>query len=192
MYILSDDMEFNSSGIGNITGIKYLRNYDLYKETLIGGLEHSRSRFLNIFTTWNHEVFPQSSRISDDIPEPACSSCSSENIGGIIDTNNVASILEQLSFELNEEEEGNISASEWQDFNSDNRPDVFYAPESPIIVSESSPSSSNVMEPVTTTMAIPSPIPKTQLMDDVQHDQSSKAPPTGKKTSWALVQKGQS
>ena len=107
--------------------------------------------------------------------------------------NNVASILKQLSFELNEEDEGEISASEWQDFNSDNCPDdVFYTPESPIIVSKSSPPSSNVMEPVTTTMAISSPIPKTQLMDDVQHDQFSKAPPTGKKTSQALVQKGQS
>ena len=110
-YILSDDTEFNSSGIGNITGTKYFENYDIYKQTLIEGLArgNSKSHFLDLFATWNREVFPRS-QVSDVIPDSQPASCSAGNMGdnlkqvGDSDMNNVADILKQLSFEENEKE----------------------------------------------------------------------------------------
>ena len=111
--MLSDDTEFTSSGIGNMTGMKYLENYKISKQTLIEGLAMGKSHFLDLFVTWNCEVFP-CSQVSEDISDSQLASSSG---GGNMgrnqgpDITNVASILKQLSFEENDndkEEDENI------------------------------------------------------------------------------------
>ena len=221
--------------------MKYLENYDIYKQTLIEGLGRSKSHFLDLFATWNHEVFPRSlpvDQVSDVIPDSQPASCSGRNMGGKqgVDMNNVANILRQLSFEENEKEDedpeedyhdssesnhdGNSGyyhdGFEHNNFDSDhsncNDNDNFHhdAPASeseppqayaqslrviPITV-DSVPSSSFITDSEPTAMAISSPTPETQLTAEVvQCDQSSKAPPTGKKPSRRApvqTQKGQS
>ena len=107
----------NSSSIGNITGTKYLENYNIYKQTLIKGLARGKSHFSNLFATWNCEVFPHSQVGDlDVISDSQSTSCiSGRNMGGKqgvdVNLNNVANILNQLSFEENKEdkEKGNRS-----------------------------------------------------------------------------------
>ena len=134
--MLSDDTEFNSSGIGNITGTKYLENYEIYKQTLIEGLATGKTHFLDLFVTWNHEVFPRSQVTEDFSDSQPASQSGGGNMGGNqrLDMNNVANILKQLSFEENEEdeeEEEDRSDHCLHNDSEDNNDNDFYASDPP-------------------------------------------------------------
>jgi hypothetical protein len=103
--MLSDDTEFTSSGVGNNTDTNYLENYESYKELLIKGLGEGKSHFLNLFATWNREVFPRS-QVSEN-PDSLNRSAASSGGGNMeaLAVNSVADILKQLSFEENEDED---------------------------------------------------------------------------------------
>lgn len=108
-YMLSDDTEFNTSGIGNVTGTKYHNNYHLYKQTLIEGLATKSTHFSGLITTWNREVFPRS-QVTEVIPDSQPTSF----IGGrgrsrgneLSDHVRVADLLQQLSIEESDVEDG--------------------------------------------------------------------------------------
>ena len=183
-FMLSDDTEFNTSGIGNITGMKYLENYSIYKQTLIEGLS-TKSHFADLFVTWNREVFPHS-QIAEVIPDsqPASFIGEGEDI-------RVANILQQLSLEEIESDEDETNQRHRSDpcsnYLSDHDDDIYASPPcDPSIPSESeSDSSTKITTTTTIAMTDTQANPNTDTVEGLQHHQGSKA---SKKTAIATVE----
>lgn len=121
-YILSDDTEFNISGIGNITGTKYLENYEIYKQTLIEGLA-TKTHFSDLFSTWNREVFPRS-QATQEISDSQSAHTGTGGAGNGPSDIGVTNILQQLSLEevdenSDDEEENDKGNNKEVDENSD-------------------------------------------------------------------------
>jgi hypothetical protein len=162
------------SGIGNITGTKYLENYNLYKQTLIEGLA-TKPHFSELFVTWNREVFPRS-QATKVIPD----SQPGAFIGGERNESSdigVTNILQQLSLEENDssedEEAGDRSDPPHSNYNSD-QDDDFYVSDPPHPQSVPSDSTQvTTIATITTTDLQANPNPDT--VDGLQYRQGSKA-----------------
>ena len=81
-FILSGGAEFNASGIGSTTNVRYLEAHNFYKKLLIEGLANLNfhQNFVDLINQWNDMVFPQAVlKIIPDLQTPSANEGSTSN-----------------------------------------------------------------------------------------------------------------
>lgn len=130
-FILSDDTEFNASGIGNVTNIKYLESHEYYKRVLIEGMANPKlhQSFVDLINLWNGMVFPQG--IFEIIPDSQTVSAIGDeafNTGNFDSRFNpdVTAILRQLSLLDDSDDESGTNPAVPSNPDSDDDSDNIY------------------------------------------------------------------
>lgn len=60
LFLISNNIEFNNSGLGRVTGVNYFALHAHYVKYIVKGVSHSNPSMIELLRHWDTHVFPNS------------------------------------------------------------------------------------------------------------------------------------